>query len=653
MKKRITALVLAIFMVLGTVALAAGTEKSITVTPMTLNINGQQVTPTKSDGKAAEVFSYDGATYVPLRYLSELLDIQVEWDKNDPDTAKLVGEGLKAPTQGTVSFTPGEYKASAAGRNGDVTVTATFSAGMIESISTDSRETPTIGVTAMAQLTETIIANQSLAVDAITGATLSCEAYLKALIDCVEQAGGNVAALKNHTVAAEVMNYNTSADIIVVGAGGAGMTAALTASEAGASVILLEKSNSVGGNTLCAANGINAYDADVQLANEAYQKADTSFDGFVALQTNERSRDNLVRTFISNSAEAINYISGLGVDFTVEISNDDRNSSQNYYLLKAESNGNTTMINVINALDKALSESDVELYKNVEATELVQDSTGAVVGVKAVDTSGRELTFSGKSVILCTGGFGKNSELVGKVNPRLANATTDELAPTTGDGLIMAQAIGAKAVDLDQIQTFPAVIPDYGMVLPPFLPGGFQPDCIYVNNSAQRFTVEGFEIPDAILAQDKGEAFCIFKEENLSGGLRPAVESGFVVKDDSVEELARKLGLDAAALRTTVDKWNADCAAGADSQFGRTHKLNAIDGTLYGYKFGVGAHYFMGGILINENTQVLNENEQPIPGLYAAGEVTGGFHGTQRVDGSGTGDAIVFGRIAGEKAAGK
>lgn len=569
-------------------------------------------------------------------------------EETAPDTTP-----TPTPEQGeqTGMFNPGTYTASAPGRNGDVTLTVTFSEDKIEDIQHESQETETIGVTAMNDLTEQILENQSLGVDTVSGATLTCDAYFAALENCVEQAGGDVEALKSQAVAAETVDYTTTADIIVVGAGGAGITAALTASEKGASVILLEKSNSVGGNTLCAANGINAFDADVQLASEAYQNADTSFEGFVALQTNELSRDNLVRAFISHSAEAINYIAGLGVEFTVEISKDDRNSSQNYYLLKAEANGNTTMVNIINALDKALGASDVELYKNVAATELVRDSAGAVAGVKAVDASGTEITFSGKSVILCTGGFGKNSELVGQVSPRLANATTDERAPTTGDGLLMAQAIGAQAVDLDQIQTFPAVIPDYGMVLPPFLPGGFQPDCIYVNNSAQRFTVEGFEIPDAILAQDKGEAFCIFKEENLSPGLQPAVESGFVVKADSVEELAGKLGLDATALRATVDQWNTDCAAGVDSQFGRTEKLNPIEGTLYGYKFGVGAHYFMGGLLINENTQVLDTGNEPIPGLYAAGEVTGGFHGNQRVDGSGTGDAIVFGRIAGEVAA--
>ena len=125
---------------------------------------------------------------------------------------------------------------------------------------------------------------------------------------------------------------------------------------------------------------------------------------------------------------------------------------------------------------------------------------------------------------------------------------------------------------------------------------------------------------------------------------------GFVKSGDTAEELAEAMGLDGAALTETVEQWNADCAAGADSMFDN-HKLQPLEGKFYGYRFGVGAHYMMGGLLINENTQVLNENEEPIQGLYAAGEVTGGFHGEVRIDGSGTGDAFTFGHLAGEKIA--
>ena len=446
----------------------------------------------------------------------------------------------------------------------------------------------------------------------------------------------------------DAATYQTDVDVLIVGAGGAGLMAALTAAADGASVAIIEKGGFVGGNTLCAVGGINAFDSKVQLADASYQAADTSFEGFEALQTNERSRKNLVDAFISNSAEAIDYISGLGVDFTVEISEDGRNSSQNYYLLKCETDGNSTVSNIVTALSGAIDEAGIPVYFNVAAQSLVQDADGRVCGVVAQAEDGSEVEFSAKAVVLTTGGFGKNKELIAQVAPAYANCITDEMAPTTGDGLIMAQEIGAKAVDLDQIQTFPSVIEGYGMSFPA---GGFGVDgTIYVNNSGERFCAEAFEVPDQILAQDKGEAFAVFDSDNLDERMQGLMEQGYVVEASSARELGDKLGFDGGNLEAAIDLWNADAATGTDSAFGRENGTT-LDEPLYGYKFGVGAHYFMGGVLIDETTRVLDEGENPIEGLYAAGEVTGGFHGTQRVDGSGTGDSIVFGMVAGHSSA--
>lgn len=569
-------------------------------------------------------------------------------------TAAAVGTASLAPTfacasesGATLFANPGTYSATAAGRNGDVTLTVTFSSDAIESIDVGSSETPTIGQAAMETLTQDVLNGQTLAVEAVSGATLSCDAFTAALTDCVEQAGGDVDALSAAVEKAQV-EYETQADVVIVGAGGAGLMAAVTAANDGASVIVLEKSGVVGGNTLCASNGINAFDSDVQLADPSYQAADTSFEGFEALQTNERSRKNLVDAFISNSAEAINFLSGLGVEFTVEISNDDRNSSQNYYLLKSEADGTTTMTTIIAALDAAVKQAGIPVYTGVAANELVLDESGRVCGVRATGPDNQDLEFSCDSVILTTGGFGKNKELIAEVAPAYANCITDEMAPTTGDGLIMAQEVGAQAVDLDQIQTFPSVIEGYGMSFPA---GGFMVDgTIYVNNSGERFCAEKFEVPTEILAQDKGEVYAIFDADNYDERMQGLAGQGYVKEASTAEELGDELGFDGENLASTIEQWNADAATGTDSLFGREN-TTTLDAPLYGYKFGVGAHYFMGGILIDETTRVLDEDEQPIEGLYAAGEVTGGFHGTQRVDGSGTGDSIVFGMIAGHTVA--
>lgn len=545
-------------------------------------------------------------------------------------------------------FKSGTYEASSAGRNGDVKLTVTFSSSKIEKIVTENEETSGIGDVAIEKLIEETIDTQSIP-DAVSGATISSDAFIASLKDTIKQAGADPETLTNQNADNQEVSYETNADIIVVGAGAAGMSAAVTASEAGKSVILLEKSSSTGGNTPVAMNGINAADSDVQLNNKDYQEAKASVEGLEELQLqNDHARENLVDAFAEKSKDVINWFANdLGVDFEVEISKDDRNTVQNYYMLQARKDGSTgsTMINAITA---ALKNTDVNLYTGVDAYELVQDKAGKITGVKAKDANDKEITFTADSVLLATGGFGHNNTLIAKYNEKLANCTTDEIAPTTGEGLEMALQVGAKAVDLGEIQTFPVVAKDYGMVTPNKLPGGFPLNAIVVNDNAERFASEAFEMADAILKQPEGHAYMIFAESQLNDDLKKMVDGGFIQEGDNAKELAEKLGLDEDALADTINNFNEDIADGVDDAFNKENPVK-LEGKLYGFQYGVGAHYFMGGILINEKTQVLNENEEPIEGLYAAGEVTGGFHGTQRIDGSGLGDSFVFGRIAGEE----
>ncbi|MBR1710320.1 MAG: flavocytochrome c [Clostridia bacterium] len=550
-----------------------------------------------------------------------------------------------------------EYTAEAMGKNDMVKVTVRFAEGKIEAISAEHNETPGLGDVEIARLIDEVVANQSLNIDATSGATMSHDAFLAAATEALTLAGADVAAFKDgEKVAVATSEYDvTNADIIIVGGGAAGMTAAVTASQKGASVILLEKSGVLGGNTVCAANGINAFDSKVQLADEAYQSAPTSFEDIEALHMNDLNRKELVDAFISASGESIDFYTDLGVNFVVDIQSDPRNKTSNYYMIKP-ADGSSTAITMVNAIENRLAQTSVKLYKNTEAVSLIQDENGKVTGVTAIAADGSEIEFTGKAVLLATGGFGQNAELIAKVNPSLAGAITDEIAPTTGQGLLMAQAIGADAVDFGEIQTFPSVIKGSGMFMSFGLwMGG---EAIYVNKSGERFGKEKFEMGSAILAQEDSLVYGIFDESSYNEGMHAGlIEKGFMVSADSPEELAGKLGINAEGLAASIAKWNEDAASGGvDTLYGREN-IKPIDGKLYGYQSGVGAHYFMGGLLINENTQVLSVSGEPIPGLYAAGEVTGGFHGRQRVDGSGLGDSFVFGRIAGnvlaEKVAGE
>lgn len=563
----------------------------------------------------------------------------------------LVGCSAKKEESSTGVYTPGTYSATSSGRNGDVTVNLTVDANKITDLSTDHEETSGIGDVAIEELTTFVLENQAIPSDTVTSATISSKAFIEALTSAIEEAGGDPSTMTGAVSSTSTTEeYETSADIVIIGAGAAGMTAAVTASNEGASVILLEKSSTTGGNTPAAANGVNAADSKIQLENEDYKNANASVEGLENLQSqNEDARSNLVKAFAENSGEVIDWLSDLGVDFEVEISEDGRNAVQNYYMLQARADGSTG-ITMTNAVTKALKDTDVKLYLNMDAHTLVQDENGAISGVIATDASGNEVTFSSKKVLIATGGFGHNQELLAKYNPSLANATTDEIAPTTGEGLEMALAVGAKTVNLGDIQTFPVVAEGYGMVTPNKLPGGFKVSAVIVNDNAERFTTEGFEIGDAILEQPNGNAYMIFTEEQMNDDLQKMYDAGYISSADTAKELGEELCLDGDKLQETVDAYNEDVSDGVDDAYQKENPIT-LTGTLYGFKYGVGAHYFMGGILINEDTQVLDENEEPIENLYAAGEVTGGFHGTQRIDGSGIGDSFVFGRIAGKKLA--
>jgi flavocytochrome c len=552
---------------------------------------------------------------------------------------------------------PGTYTASSVGKNGDVIVTATFSETAIESIEVDEAETPTLGGVAIETMKTQALDEQTLTPDAISGATESSVAFLTALAGAAEQAGASEIGEAKAPAAAEVDYSVTEADIIIVGAGGAGLTAAYSALDKGASVIVLEKSGVVGGNSLCSQQGINAAGSKVQedlgmefATPELLKEAQMSYGG----------REELVDAYVAASGETVDWFADtLGIEFSGMTGENvdpedplasvltDHPGGGDVFMVKANADGYTS-VTLINALDKALKAAGVTVYVNTEATALLTDADGRVVGVKATASDGSEIEFGGKAVLLATGGFGQNHEMLVEIRPDLENAITDEIAPTTGDGILMAKELGAKTVDLEYLQTFPHV--PYGDTwLPPMsMPGGFMTTAIFVNQDAQRYTSEGFEVSDDTLKQEA--AYVIFGEADMNDTLKLLEARGFVKSGDSPDELAKALGLDAEALDATIEQWNTDCAAGADSLFDN-HKLQPLEGKLYGYRFGVGAHYMMGGLLINGDTQVLNEDEEPIPGLYAAGEVTGGFHGEVRIDGSGTGDAFTFGHLAGEKIA--
>lgn len=438
----------------------------------------------------------------------------------------------------------------------------------------------------------------------------------------------------------EPTGSTASADVVIVGAGGAGMTAAIEARAAGASVIVLEKSASVGGNTLATQSGINAVGSDLQKAAGVTYTVDQ----FVQTQTNPHARPDLVRTLAKNSAAAISWLQGLGVQFTLQPTR----SPAGHQPVGQDSSG----VIVVNALDQGVRQSGASVVLNTTATDLVVED-GRVVGVRAKTKAGDLLTVKAGAVVLATGGYGQNSALVAQHNPGLAGAITDEIAPTTGEGLAMAQAVGAAAVDLDLFTTFPAVeAKTHQMIFPMYLPS----NAIFVDQTGRRFVAEGFDDPKTNAAiLKRGLVWAVFDQKHLdkAPGLQSLVKYGVAAQGASVNQLAAAMKVPADALGGTVKEWNQAVASGKDAAFGRTQGMarGIVQGPYYAISLGVGVHYCLGGLVISPETQVLSTQGKAIPGLFAAGEVTGGVHGTTKVDGSTFADTIIYGRIAGQKAA--
>lgn len=297
----------------------------------------------------------------------------------------------------------------------------------------------------------------------------------------------------------------------------------------------------------------------------------------------------------------------------------------------------------------------VQILLNTKATEILTND-GAACGIKA-ESAEHDYTINAKSVIIAAGGFGANFELMASFNPALANAVTTNHAGATGDGILMAEAIGADTVDMNQIQLHPTVYQETGMLVSESVRsmGG-----ILVNAEGKRFCNDMSTrdaVSNAELEQPGAYAYIIFDQRIVDDlkSCQKYISNGLTVSSDSYEGLAKEMGLtgDAAAnFVETMNTWNASVAAGEDAEFGRS---NGMDGDLstapyYAIKIAPGIHHTMGGLKINTDAQVLDTDGSIIPGLYAAGETTGGVHGGNRIGGNAVCDFVVFGRIAGSNA---
>ena len=542
------------------------------------------------------------------------------------------------------------------GINGDVVVEIVATADRIYRVRVlDHNETSGIGTEAVSTLPGRIYDTQSLLVDAVSGATVTSDAITDAVRDALLSGGFDPTVFEVEVAAAapvEKTPATLECDVVVVGAGGAGLTASVLASQQGMNVILLEKMPFVGGNSLRAEGGMNA--AGTQLEAELGLE-DSTVENFVAdtLRLGHDLADpELVQTLGEYSSDAVEWLKTIGANFTGVKATGGCEGRK--YLHQPEG-GQAVGEYLVEKLKTQAESLGIDVRVNTKATEILMDD-GQAVGVIAEDAE-HVYTIKAGAVVIATGGFGSNFELMASFDPSLANAVTTNHPGAQGDGILMAEAIGADTVDMEQIQLHPTVIQTDGtLVSESFRSLG----AIIVNTEGKRFVndLAGRDVvSQAELKQPDGYCFIIF-DQNLVDHLalsQKFIDRGFAISANSYEELAQSMGLQGEAVQNfvnTMNTWNASVAGGVDEEWGRNNGMDDDLSTapFYAIKIAPGIHHTMGGIKINTNAEVIDTDGNVIPGLFAAGEVTGGIHGGNRVGGNAVADFVVFGRIAGQSA---
>ena len=606
--------------------------------------------------------------------------------------------GGKASSTAASGGVSGEFTGTAQGMGGDVTVTVTLTDGAItDCVITGDGETEGIGSVVIENAPEEIVSGNKGAIDVVAGATITSNAVNEALAAALAEAGLDAADFTGNGSASETADDQViDTDIVVVGAGGAGMTAAIAAANEGKSVVILESQSMVGGNSVRATGGLNAAKTPAQDENEfneaagvektlesaasdyadnetitalaktvseqwaAYQANPVGYFDSVELMELDTmiggkgiNDPALVETLCSNSADAIVWLSEQGIDLPSVSSFGGASVKRIHRPLDDEGKVVSVGSYMIPRLESKCKELGVEVMLNTTATKILTDANGAAVGIEATGKNGQTVTVNAKAVILATGGFGANLDMVVQYKPDLKGFMTTNAAGAQGQGIDMAVAIGAGTVDMDQIQIHPTVEANTAALITEGLRGD---GAILVNAEGNRFTDEvGTRdvVSAAEIAQTGSYSWLVIDQAmvDASSVIQGYITKGYTVTGSTYAELAQAMGVDADAFTATMEQWNACVAAGEDAEFGRTSFANPLDtAPYYAIKVTAGIHHTMGGLTINSDTQVLAGDGTVIDGLYAAGEVTGGVHGANRLGGNAVADFTVFGRIAGQQA---
>ncbi|ABR49976.1 fumarate reductase/succinate dehydrogenase flavoprotein domain protein [Alkaliphilus metalliredigens QYMF] len=437
-------------------------------------------------------------------------------------------------------------------------------------------------------------------------------------------------------------------DILVIGGGAAGLAAAIEAADEGASVILVEKMSYLGGSTLISA-GI-MYGAETPIQKQ--QGITETWEDLAAywIDMAEGNVDvDLINYIASHSGETFEWLEEQGVEFAEGLSPQGVSPALRGHTPK-EGRG----MGLIQPLEKTAREKGVEILPNAPATKLLVNDENEIVGAE-VDEKGEKIIINAKAVILATGGYDRNPELIAEYAPVANNYTSYSAVGNVGDGLVMAREVGAEIVSKNSVIGFKGMGPDYPYTTPlgglVFLPG------LYVNPNGERFVQENehYAVVVDIMAKNGYDAYYVIIDKNTPTEIiESGIEDGYGFKGETIEDLAEAIGLPVENLVETVERYNQLAGLGVDEDFGKAGELNVIEeGPYYAVKVTPAMIGSIGGPKVTLEGRVLNPEGNAVKGLFAAGEVANGQLYNEVYPASGTSITMSFtlGRVAGREAA--
>lgn len=449
------------------------------------------------------------------------------------------------------------------------------------------------------------------------------------------------------TFAATYGAENITTDVVVVGGGGAGLSAAIAAREKGAEVVLVEKMLMLGGNTNYATAGINAANTKLQKKLGIEDNAELFYKDTMKGGKNVNNPE-LVKKLTADSANIIDWLTERGADLSEVVFTGGQSAKRTHRPTGGQAVGPV----IVDALAETAEKDGIDVRTESEVTKLIK--TGDKVTGVEVKHKGETYNITAKAVVMATGGFGANAKMVAEYKPSLEGFGSTNSPAITGDGIKMVKAVGGDLVDMIEIQTHPTVVHKKTAMITEAVRGE---GAILVNREGKRFVSE-LETRDVVskaeLEQTGKSAFLVFDQEvrEKLGAINGYVRKGFTVEGATVEELAGKIGVDPKGLVETMAKYNGYVKAGEDKDFGKTAlPRELVKAPFYAIEVSPAVHHTMGGVRINTNAEVLTADGKVIPGLFAAGEITGGVHGANRIGGNAVTDITVYGKTAGENAA--